>query len=261
MDIQLGCLTRPWDAAKLALEEAFAGISKAGYRYVGLNTRAYAPDYPDAALAALRSQLDAHGLSLQVSFGNPDLSLTPAEAVDQFRRQLDFCHELGVSYILLLGTEDEAKYESWYSAVEQCLDAARERDMVMVLKPHDGISRLAEDMLRAVDRFRHPSFGICYDPGNILYYTGLRPENDLPKVVKHVRAMCIKDETGGKHGEVMITPGTGDVDFPQVFSILNDAGFSGPCWVECVGGKTLAEVNGEARKAREFIEGVVARVP
>jgi sugar phosphate isomerase/epimerase len=118
------------------------------------------------------------------------------------------------------------------------------------------LSALAEDLLRAVERFDHPNFGICYDPGNIYYYTGERAEEDLPKVAEHVRAMCVKDEVGGKHGEVMITPGTGVVDFGRIFSILSGVGFSGPCWVECVGGKTLAEVNAEAGKARDFIIGV-----
>ena len=69
--------------------------------------------------------------------------------------------------------------------------------------------------------------------------------------------MCIKDEIGGKHGEVMITPGTGLVDFPRIFEILGDVGFSGPIWVECVGGKSVGEINEEARKARELVEGLL----
>ncbi|MFB3882668.1 MAG: sugar phosphate isomerase/epimerase family protein [Armatimonadota bacterium] len=254
MITRLGCFTRPWDAAGLTLDEALAGISGAGYRYVGLNTRAYGPGWSESDRASLRAKLDGHGLSPHVGFANPDLELPLSESVDQLRKQIAWCRELGMRYLLLLGTEREDLYDRWFEAVAQCLDHAGEHGMMMVLKPHDGISRLAPDMLRAVERLRHPAFGICYDPGNILYYTGLRPEDDLPKVAEHVRAMCIKDEIGGKHGEVMITPGTGDVDFRKVFSILAGAGFSGPMWVECVGGKTPAELTEEARKAREFIE-------
>jgi len=257
VDTQLGCFIRPWAEAGYTPDEALAGIAGAGYRYVGLNTRVYGPRWADADRAELLGRLNANNLSAQASFGNPDLSLPPAEAVDQFRRQIAWCSGVGTEYIVLLGTEQESLYDRWFEAVGQCLDDAREHGMMLVLKPHDGISRLAEDMLRAVERLRHPSFGICYDPGNILYYTGLRPEDDLPKVAPHVRAMCIKDETGGKHGEVMITLATGDVDFPRVFSILAGAGFSGPMWVECVGGKTPAELSEEAKKAREFIESLV----
>lgn len=112
----------------------------------------------------------------------------------------------------------------------------------------------------ARNRIQHPSFGLCYDPGNIYYYTGEKAEEDLPKVAAQVSAMCIKDETGGKHGEVMLTPGTGLVDFPRIFSILDEHKFSGPCWVECVGGTTLDEINAEAKKTYEFISGVVAGI-
>jgi len=41
------------------------------------------------------------------------------------------------------------------------------------------------------------------------------------------------------------------------YNIFGKTGFAGPMWVECVGGKTLAGINEEARKAREFIESLM----
>ena len=108
-------------------------------------------------------------------------------------------------------------------------------------------------MLRALDRVNKPNFGICYDPGNILYYTGKRPEEDLLKIVDRVDAICLKDERGGLRGEVMLTLGTGDVDFDVLFDILRDAGFTGPAWVECMGGETVEEINIEADKTMAFL--------
>jgi sugar phosphate isomerase/epimerase len=58
----------------------------------------------------------------------------------------------------------------------------------------------------------------------------------------------------------MITPGTGLVDFPRIFTILNEAGFSGPCWVECVGGSTLDEINAEAARTHRYINDLAAAV-
>jgi hypothetical protein len=95
----------------------------------------------------------------------------------------------------------------------QCLDYAQQQGMLVLLKAHGGMCALAEDLLYALKRLPHPNFGICYDPGNIYYYTGQKAEEDLPKVAAQVKAMCIKDETGGKEGEVMITPHY-SVDFP-----------------------------------------------
>ena len=80
-------------------------------------------------------------------------------------------------------------------------DFAKEAGVMVLLKAHGGMCALAEDLLYAWNRLKHPSFGLCYDPGNIYYYTGEKAEEDLPKVAAHVSAMCIKDETGGKHGD------------------------------------------------------------
>ncbi len=260
MEIELGCFTRPWGG--FSLEEALSGVAGAGYERVGLaplrDGAVFSADSTAEAIAQLKSRVEAHGLAAQVTFGNPDLSLGVREAGLRFRREIERASWLGIRYIVLLGTAQEELYDRWFEAVAECLDLAQEHGVALLLKPHGGLSALAADMLRAVERVGHPSFGICYDPGNIYYYTGEQAEKDLPKVVEHVRAMCVKDERGGKHGEVEITPGTGVVDFDQIFSILDGAGFSGPCWVECVGGKALAEINAEAKRAFEFVGRLAA---
>lgn len=258
MRIQLGCLTRPWH--EFTLEQALAGISGAGYRTVGFTGPVVTADMTDDDVKKLRSLLQANGLEPQVSISQPSMALEPDEAVHRFQREMARAQEVGLKHFILCGTDKEDKYEQWYSTVQRCLDYAGEHGLMLLLKPHGGISSLGADLLRAANRITHPSFGICYDPGNIYYYTGQRAEEDLPAVASKVRAMCIKDETGGKHGEVALTPGTGVVDFKRIFSILNDAGFSGPCWVECLGGKTLGEVNREAKKTYDFITNIVASV-
>ena len=256
MDIELGCFSRPWDGH--SLEEALAGIAASGYTRVGLSPltaggRLLSSEVTDDDISRLRAQVESHGLSTRVAFGNPDLSLPPKKAAARFRQELDWARHLGIEYIVLTGEDDPTRYKAWFAAVERSLGAARKLGITLLLKPHGGLSALAEDLLAALERLRHPNFGICYDPGNIYYYTGQRAREDLPKVVEHVRAMCVKDEIGGKEGKVMITPGTGLVDFRRIFSILAEAGFSGPCWVECVGGGTLQEINEEANKARGFV--------
>jgi sugar phosphate isomerase/epimerase len=263
MQVELGCLNRPW--YEHTLEEALGGIAGAGFEAVGLVAQQGKPvvsaDSTDDEIAALKALLGRRRLTPQAAIRQPNLwELEEAEAVSIFLKEMERGKALGLDYFVLTGISDESKYESWYRAVEQCLDRAGELGLQLLLKPHGGLCALAEDLLKAVERFSHPSFAICYDPGNIYYYTGERAEDDLPKIVQHVRAMCIKDEIGGKHGEVMITPGTGLVDFHRIFSILNDAGFSGPCWVECLGGKTVAEINEEAKKTYRFLSDLVARV-
>ena len=50
-------------------------------------------------------------------------------------------------------------------------------------------------------------FRICFDPGNLLYYAGERPEQSLPKLAPYVAGMCIKDETGGEVLEYALIAG------------------------------------------------------
>jgi sugar phosphate isomerase/epimerase len=57
--------------------------------------------------------------------------------------------------------------------------------------------------------------------------------------------------------DVMITPGEGLVDFKKVVGGLIAAGFKGPLYVECVGGKTVAEINTNVRRTLDFVKGLL----
>jgi sugar phosphate isomerase/epimerase len=80
---------------------------------------------------------------------------------------------------------------------------------------------------------------------------------ELRPIAEHVTGFCAKD-CSGKKGEVMIEFGAGKVDFHGVYAELKKAGFNGPSFVECAGGKTLSEVTASARANRLFLERVFA---
>jgi sugar phosphate isomerase/epimerase len=106
-------------------------------------------------------------------------------------------------------------------------------------------------------KVKRPNFKIWYDAGNIIYYTGKDPLEQLKPIVQHVTGFCAKD-CGQKHGNVMIQFGTGKVDFHAVFAELKKGGFNGPVMVECAAGKTYDEVTAGAKFNREFLEKVFA---
>ena len=56
-----------------------------------------------------------------------------------------------------------------------------------------------------------------------------------------------------------VQPGHGQVDFPRLFAILRDAGFSGPALVETLGPGSVDEINRQARETVEFLRGIVAQ--
>ena len=59
---------------------------------------------------------------------------------------------------------------------------------------------------------KHPNFKIWYDAGNIIYYTGKDPVEELKPIAQHVTGFCAKDCAALK-SDVMIQFGTGKVDF------------------------------------------------
>ena len=63
---------------------------------------------------------------------------------------------------------------------------------------------------------------------------------------------CVRDYRAPK--DVMVTPGTGQVDFPKVFAHLRLGGFTrGPLIVNGLAPGDAAQLTAEARKARQFV--------
>ena len=60
----------------------------------------------------------------------------------------------------------------------------------------------------------------------------MRPEDDLPGSVDKVTHMHVKDQIGGAGVWNFPQVGTGEVDFPALFKVLDEAGFDGPCSIE-----------------------------
>jgi sugar phosphate isomerase/epimerase len=54
--------------------------------------------------------------------------------------------------------------------------------MKLVLKPHGGGSGASEEILRCLKEVNRPNFKIWYDAGNIIYYTGKDPIEELKPI-------------------------------------------------------------------------------
>ena len=137
---------------------------------------------------------------------------------------------------------------------------AQERGLKLVLKPHGGGSGASEEIIRCMDKVNQPNFKIWYDAGNIIYYTGKDPLEQLKPIVQHVTGFCAKDCAEPK-GTVWLEFGQGKVDFAAVFGLMKSAGFAGPIMVECCQkGKTPEETSAGAKRNREFLEKLFAQL-
>ena len=93
---------------------------------------------------------------------------------------------------------------------------AQEKGLKLVLKPHGGASGAADEIKKCLKEVGHPNYKIWFDAGNIIYYTGKDPVEQLKPIVQHVTGFCAKDCDKQK-GSVLLEFGTGKVNFPAVF--------------------------------------------
>lgn len=278
MDIPLGCFSRPW--AAFEFEETLAGIAASGFSHFGfLGLRHDQPPVKDdgsadaEAEAASLAALKRHGLAPAILVSTVLLDAPREAGLARLRGLVDQAVRFNVRVILEQGHSRPENYDRYFDLMGAAAPYAAEHGITFAVKPHGGITTTGADCLATVQRVDHPGYRLCYDPGNLLYYAGDDPVQALQILAPYVVAMCIKDEVGGQGGTVTVSPGDGDVDFPAIFRILNDHGYSGPGIVETLGAggsrasgdagegqDTVAEVNREAVRAYKYLQSVLGSV-
>jgi len=255
----IGCTTRPYSS--LSFADACAHIAAAGYTDVALfgNTGVTSESSREAVLAARQTAEDA-GLNPSMVLAHARLELGIEGAAADYRRLIDNAVELGARWLLDLGTSDVERRGEYLAVMRQVAPYAQEAAIGISLKPHGGITRTTADLIAIHAEVGHPAFGICYDPGNLIYYTKgkERPEMHVVEVAPLVTTVIIKDcALHDDRPDVMITPGEGLVDFPAVLSSLARGGFGGPLYVECVGGEALDEIDANLRRTLSFVRSAL----
>ncbi len=261
---QVGCYTRPFD--QFDYLTALDAIAEAGYRYVGLMTTkapnslvisvATTPEVARRVGEAVRQR----GLKcVSVYGGDFPVAVSLDSGVQGLKQLIDNCAAASGMNLMLGGTGDERLFDRYYQAVAACCRHARDQGIGLSVKPHGGLNATGPQCRKIIERVGQPDFRVWYDPGNIYYYSdgALDPAVDVASVDGLVVGMSVKDYRPPK--EVMVTPGTGQVNFAAVLARLKKGGFaSGPLVVETLAPGGLPALLAEARKARKFLEDVVA---
>jgi sugar phosphate isomerase/epimerase len=263
MNWQIGCYTRPWDQYeyKVALDT----IAEAGYHYAGLMTTksesrlVVSTSTSQEEARKVGEEVKQRGLKvLSVYGGQFGADESVQMGIDGLKILIDNCVACGSQTLLLGGTGKPEIVDQYYKVVSECCDYAAEKGVGLVLKPHGGLNATGPQCRKTIEQVGHKNFRLWYDPGNIFYYSdgNLDPVEDAETVNGLVTGMCIKDYLPPKN--VLVTPGSGKVNFPQVFQKLVQGGFTGgPLVVECLNRGELPQLLTEARKARLFLEELV----
>lgn len=259
----IGCFNRPW--TKWSFDDTLKAIKSAGYATTGLLTPTkedpfIGADATPEYLAALKQKIGASGLKAIMGSLRSRHDIPLEETVKSLHKQIDNAAFLGLEWVITFGTDRPEQAEHYLKSMAEAAAYGKDKKVKVVMKPHGGSSGASEEIIASIKKVNNPNFSIWYDAGNIIYYTGKDPIEELKPIAKYVTGFCAKDCAAPKT-EVMIQFGTGKVDFKGVFQVMQGAGFNGPIMVECCAiGDTPEATAANARANREFLEKVLAEV-
>jgi sugar phosphate isomerase/epimerase len=253
----IGCFNRPW--LNWDLDTALDGIKAAGFQHVGLLSRTkdepfIGSEASEEYLQRLKQRIQARGLTANMAAIQTRHDISLEESIRDLQKQVDNARFLSLRYLMSFGVEDSAQFDSYCRLMADTAAYADKSGIQVVLKPHGGVSLASKEILLCLKTVNHRNFRIWYDAGNIIYYSGKDPTEELEPLARYITGFCAKDCDRPK-GDVMIQFGTGKVDFRRVLSRLKTIGFDGPVMVECCApGPTPETVTANVRANRSFLE-------
>ncbi|NHQ86491.1 sugar phosphate isomerase/epimerase [Iodobacter sp. HSC-16F04] len=258
--MQLGCATRPLQF--LEFSHACAVIAGAGFSDVALfySHSQAGPCIPVTAastprqIAALKQACAAAGLQPSLLLAGVDLAEKGlAAAIGDYARLIEHARQLGCSTLLDLGCGQVDLLADYLALMQAIEPVASEARITITIKPHGGITASALDLLALKQRLASDVFRLSFDPGNLLYYSRgeIKAEAHLEALAPHCAHFIVKDFVPGPSGpSVEINPGDGWVDFAGLLHGLQQHDFRGPMYLECVAGKTLADIERHIQQSR-----------
>ena len=149
---------------------------------------------PSEAIAALKQKLAARGLKTNIAnFPTAPKGVLLADAIKSAHTLIDNAHALGQKYALNLGIEEEERWVDWCKVLSDAAAFGAERGVKVVVKHHHGLNNTSMDLLAWIKQVNHPNFGVFFDPGNVVYYTGKDPVKQLEIIGPHVSGVVAKD--------------------------------------------------------------------
>src|SRR5437868_6422971 len=161
------------------LEEALRGLAEAGFENVEIGAvkgflEHLDPDAPDVDEA--RRLLERHGLRCVSMSGHAPLH------EELGRRRLSNVlragGELGISVLNTFtgDAETEAERRAFIDGARALADEARAAGVRLCIETDSNLMPTGGAGTLLLDEIGHDGIRINYDPGNVVYYTGARPE-------------------------------------------------------------------------------------
>src|SRR3989454_3096027 len=217
------------------LEEALRGLAEAGFENVEIGAvkgflEHLDPDAPQVDEA--RRLLDRHGLRCVSMSGHAPLHEELGRT--RLRNVLQAGKELGIGVLNTFTGDAESpeERERFVEGARALADEAQAAGIRLCIETDSNLLPTAEEGLELLAEIGRDWIQINYDPGNVVYYTGARPEDDIKHGLGRIGHVHLKDKRGGK-GVLDFPPlGEGELDIQGILRDLKGSGFSGPVSME-----------------------------
>jgi L-ribulose-5-phosphate 3-epimerase len=186
--------------------------------------------------------------------------IVPDEHWEQNWRNIQSIAEIARSMDLSLVTfhagflphdDSDPTFAKLLDRISQIADCFEERHIILTFETGQETAEGLRDFLVKLNR---PTVGVNFDPANIILYDNGDPIQALRTLGPWVRQVHLKDanrtRVPGTWGDEVVL-GTGQVDWPAFFRILDELEFDGYLGIEREAGDQRVE---DIRTAREFIE-------
>lgn len=225
--------------APYTLDQALEGLAEAGYVNceIGAVKGWFEHIDPDTAtdkeIHHAEAKLKAVGLRPVSLSGHTQLQTEAGK--ERFKRAIDIAAALGMSIVNTYtgdaATEDER--DAYFEHVDALCDYAKARGLKIGMETDSNMLPTARAGVAILDRIgRADVIGFNYDPGNVVYYTGADPYEDIRYAIPRMVHFHFKDKIGGK-GVFNFPPvGDGELDMARLLSIAQAGGYTGPVSAE-----------------------------
>lgn len=277
--MQLSCFTLPWH--KFSFERAVEGIARAGFSYMGiLPKHAEQPLFDQAPgwepkLAGFRKTVEAAGLKTNVVFGM-HAPLNEKE-LTEFKVKLDQAAALGAGELLCWGPwpwkvfhkelrpDDEWKRDTdaFFKHLPEGAKHAERVGVTISFKPHCGLTASSKELQKIVRSVPSPRVRVSYDGGNVSFYEGLDPAEDIKAIAASCCSLIIKDHIGGKGvagSGAFPNVGDGKVDHKSMMRTLYAHGMRGPISIEKLAGDSAQELDASAAHSLKVLQGYLKEI-
>ena len=170
------------------IEEAVAGIRKAGFRYIELTatkgwTEHVFPDMPFERLLAIQDLLRQNELIPFAMSGH--CNLMDPERIPDFEKNIRLAAFFGCQYIVSsvgeahLANKAVADDDEVARRVASLIPMLEENNLILVLETHGKEHGTGEKLARIVRKIGSARVKLNYDTANVIFYGGVNPVQDL----------------------------------------------------------------------------------